>query len=679
LDQVVDAKPDGIPVAHLSSLLRGTVDPVALLDCTSGVPVLSRARRRALELLGVSDRATGHPVAPLLPRSAAAIWTRHEEACVQQGRPTRVELPMPEGFLRVDFCPIGEGQTEYVVVTVHPPIRPPGQGPVDRTLELLVRHSPAGTAMLDEHLVVLRANPALGALFGIPADALAGQSLRQLLDPDGAATLDAVVPGAVAEPGMPLRTGIRIGGVEHLLEVCCVGTRPQELVVSLRAAVSVDDHLAAMSDELTGLDTRSTFTARLERLVAAATPDHRASLFLIDLDNFKLVNDALGHTVGDETLRIIAGRLADVAVGGLVSRFGSDEFALAHVGPPFDVVQFGAALRDVFETPVPVAGREVRVTASIGAVTGAGEQADALLRKADLAIYEAKHLGKDRLAVYDASLEAAAIERVEIARELRGAAERGELVVFYQPIVDVITQRPIGSEALVRWQHPTRGMIPPVKFIPIAEENGLIGEIGNWVLQEAVRQTAEWNQQGLSRRSLSISVNLSGHQLGDPALVRMVEAALARFGLDPQKLTLEITETVMMSDAAATVTKLDQLRRLGTRMAIDDFGTGYSSLSYLKRLPATTIKIDRAFIDGLGSVQEDTALVTGIIGLANAVDLAVVAEGVENERQLRELRRLGCEYSQGYFHARPMPAAEFATWVTGTGADSRTDDGVSIL
>ena len=289
--------------------------------------------------------------------------------------------------------------------------------------------------------------------------------------------------------------------------------------------------------------------------------------------------------------------------------------------------------------------------------------ANALLKAADTAMYEAKRRGKDRVTVYDESLQHAATARIEIESDLRLALERDEFVLHYQPIIDLITGRAVGSEALVRWAHPERGLVPPNDFIPIAEQTGLIVPLGAWVLEKAVEQTAAWNRDRMNRRALGVSVNLSALQLGDPTLEQCIHAALSRHGFDPGRLTLEVTESTLMIDGVETMAILERFRKLGVRIAIDDFGTGYSSLAYLKQLPANALKIDKVFVDGLGTLAEDTSLVTGIVGLASALNLEIVAEGVESETQLKELRRLGCEKSQGYLHSRPLPPLEFEAWI----------------
>ena len=462
-------------------------------------------------------------------------------------------------------------------------------------------------------------------------------------------------------------------------------TQEYVLVVARRQGADAVPSTSIAVDTLTGLANREAFTDTIRQLSAA--PDHKElSVAFLDLDNFKTMNDGLGHHEGDNVLRTVAQRLNQVLGGrALVARFGGDEFVIAQANPiGTGNERLGEELCSVFHDPFELIGKQFPVTASIGIVTtdvDAKMHPEAILKSADVAMYEAKRRGKDQVVVYDESLEVQTTARLELEADLRTAIDRGEFLLHYQPIMDVISGRPVGAEALVRWIHPERGMVPPDKFISIAEETGLIVPLGAWVLETALTQVAEWNQSRLTRRALSISVNLSGIQLADPDLETTIHAALSRTGFDPNRLTLEVTESVLMNDADQTMATLARFRELGIGVAIDDFGTGYSSLAYLKHMPARSLKVDKAFVDGLGTNPEDTALVAGILGLAGALGLQIVAEGVETELQLRELRRLGCEYSQGYFHSRPLPAEEFQEWIAGysrsrsRGVESTADNG----
>jgi diguanylate cyclase (GGDEF)-like protein/PAS domain S-box-containing protein len=434
-----------------------------------------------------------------------------------------------------------------------------------------------------------------------------------------------------------------------------------------RSAVEAQLDYQSRHDPLTDLPNRWAFLEATRRAVdhLARSPRPRRGLavLLFDLDRFKVINDSLGHRVGDELLIAIAGRLARACPPGAeLARMGGDELVVL----VDDVVSEAAAvavardLHRVIHEPVTVEGHEVATTASVGVAftSDPGEEADDLLRHADAAMYAAKELGGNRVEVFDDTLRADVRRRLQDEIELRQAIERGELEVFYQPEIEVPSGRLIGAEALVRWQHPTRGLLAAVEFIDLAEETGLILELGVWVLREACRRQVDW-QQRHPGRPLVMRVNLSARQVGQPDLLPHVVEILRETGIQPANLCLEITETTVMADAAASLEVLEKLRGLGVELAIDDFGTGYSSLSYLKRFPVDVLKVDRSFVDGLGSDPDDTAIVQAIMVLANTLGLRVTAEGVETERQMRELLRLGCTRVQGYLFARPEAAPDF--------------------
>jgi EAL domain-containing protein (putative c-di-GMP-specific phosphodiesterase class I) len=317
-------------------------------------------------------------------------------------------------------------------------------------------------------------------------------------------------------------------------------------------------------------------------------------------------------------------------------------------------------IAELLRTPISVGDREVIVTASIGiAVNTPGhDRTESVLRNADLALYRAKAAGKARWALFEASMERDAVERLELETDLRQGLERNEFRLVYQPILSLANGQIVEVEALVRWQHPTRGQISPAQFIPIAEESGLIEPLGLWVLEEACRQAFVWRRLVPPDRPLVMSVNLSSRQFQDPTLVDQIRRILRETGLDPHALKLEITESVLMRDAESTAARMHALTDIGVRFAIDDFGTGYSSLSYLKRFPVDTLKIDRSFVEGLGADSQALAIVQGILALARALNLSVTGEGVETPAQHTQLRELGCERGQGYLFARPLAAAD---------------------
>ncbi|SNS41926.1 diguanylate cyclase (GGDEF) domain-containing protein [Geodermatophilus pulveris] len=424
-------------------------------------------------------------------------------------------------------------------------------------------------------------------------------------------------------------------------------------------------HLAAwrlneqqgLRDPLTGLANRTLLLETTARMLARCSSP--TSVLFLDLDDFKDVNDSRGHAVGDQLLTTVSRRIADcVRSVDQVARLGGDEFAVVVAGSARTAAGIGERVLGALADPVVIEGRAISVRVSIGVAdsTSAGERsAGTLLRNADLAMYLAKSSGKNRVVVYAEGMEQAAQTKAELITDLESAIADGQLAVHYQPTVDLSDGVTTGYEALLRWEHPTRGPVPPMDFIPLAEESGAIVEIGRWVLAEATGQAARWSWE--AGRPIDIAVNLSPRQLLDDDVVSTVRAVLADSGLPAGQVTLEVTEGVLIHDVEAVVDVLRALRRLGVRIAIDDFGTGYSSLSYLRRLPADVVKIDRSFVQDLGSGGRSTTLVASIIELARSLELGVVAEGVETEEQHAVLGRLSCSHAQGYLFGRPRPAA----------------------
>ena len=380
---------------------------------------------------------------------------------------------------------------------------------------------------------------------------------------------------------------------------------------------------------------------------------------VVDLDGFKDVNDSLGHAAGDEVIAAAAARLrAAVRPGDTVARLGGDEFALLLEEPSGPAAALEVARRAVrsLAEAVCVAGRELHLTASAGVAVSTGtpgaDRAEALVRDADVAMYEAKKRGKNQAVVFEESMRRLVQDRLDLAVDVRAAAARGQIRVLYQPLVDLATGAVAGFEALARWHHPTRGVVPPATFIPLAEDTGTIGDIGRHVLRTACAQAAAWTAAGDADRPVEISVNLSGRQLADEAIVDDVRAALADGGLAPGRLVLEITESAVLEDLTAATRTLRDLRALGVRIAMDDFGTGYSSLSYLRRLPIDILKIDKSFLDDRAGRGPE--LFAGVAALGATLGLLTVAEGVEGLEQLDQVRTAGCDYGQGYHFARPL-------------------------
>lgn len=422
----------------------------------------------------------------------------------------------------------------------------------------------------------------------------------------------------------------------------------------------------ALHDSLTKLPNRVLMEDRLEQAIQAANRKRENfALMFVDLDGFKAVNDAFGHRVGDLLLVEVAQRIKSrMRAQDTVARVGGDEFVLlANVTEPADAAAIAEALNRAVEVPFEVEGHELRVSTSIGIAMypDDGEQQRDLLSNADAAMYHAKAMGRNGYCFFESSMNANVHEQLQLVQDLRSALARHELVLHYQPKFDAPSGPLIGAEALLRWMHPTRGLIPPDQFVPLAEKTGLILPIGEWVLDEACRQLREWHDAG--HADWSIAVNLSSLQFGHAGMVSAVSAALQRHALAPRHLTLEITESTAMRDVEASLAILMQLHDLGVRISIDDFGTGYSSLLYLKRLPATELKIDRGFIRDLARDSEDAAIVSAIVALGQTLNLRIVAEGVETPEQQAFLTNLGCDALQGFLLGKPMPAQQFVDTV----------------
>lgn len=417
-------------------------------------------------------------------------------------------------------------------------------------------------------------------------------------------------------------------------------------------------------DALTGLPNRVLFEDRLSQaLLSAERGKQRLAVLSLDLDRFKNINDTLGPAAGDELLRRVAERVsACVREGDSVARYGSDEFALllTQVGEAENVIEISRRILEAFKQPFRCDGYTLYLTTSAGVsiYPEDGEDAHTLLKNAGAALHRAKRQEGNVYQLYTADLNAKALRRLTLENYLRQALEREEFEVHYQPQVKVDDFRIVGAEALVRWQHPELGMVSPAEFIPLAEETGLIVQLGEWILRSACEQIREWRGAGAS--PLRVAVNLSPRQFRQPDLIGMVWRALAGAGLDAHHLELELTESSVMTDPQKAAATLRELRLMGVGVAIDDFGTGYSSLSHLKSFPLTTLKVDKSFLSDAATDPADAAIVRAIVALARSLDLRVKAEGVETGEQLELLRALGCDEAQGYLFSRPLPAQEFA-------------------
>ena len=436
-----------------------------------------------------------------------------------------------------------------------------------------------------------------------------------------------------------------------------------------------------VSDPLTGLPNRLLFIDRVGRLIkhTKRRKDQLFAVLFLDLDGFKMINDSMGHLIGDQLLLGVASRLekclrssdtvARLGETFTVARLGGDEFTvlLDDIKDPGDAKRAADRMMKALVAPFILGGKEVFTSVSIGIAlsNSAYEQAEDILRDADTAMYRAKSLGKARYEVFDADMRAKVMARLQLETDLRHALERGEFRNFYQPIVALASGEIAGFEALLRWQHPTRGLLAPIEFIPVAEETGLIRELGWWNLREACRQISIWRASFMAHPHLTISVNLSAKQFLQPNLVEDIRKLLAELQVPPEALKLEITESTVMADPSGAVEMLAKIKSLGIHLAIDDFGTGYSSLSYLHRFPLDTLKIDRSFISGMGDDGEGMEIARTIMPMANNLRLDVVAEGVETVQQFALLKKLHCKYGQGFYFSMPLSAEGTAALLAG--------------
>jgi diguanylate cyclase (GGDEF)-like protein/PAS domain S-box-containing protein len=435
------------------------------------------------------------------------------------------------------------------------------------------------------------------------------------------------------------------------------------LDVSDRKRMEVELERLALYDPLTGLPNRALFGDRLRHVLARRGRDSATAVYFLDLDRFKRINDSLGHGAGDEVLREVAERLsAVVRPEDTVARFGGDEFTVLceSVGGVLEAVSIADRLQRPLRQSLRAAGAELRLSASIGvALVEADDNGDGqhLIEDADAAMYRAKERGGARTELFDSAMRDNAVRAMRIEQELQRALEQGELRVFYQPGVDLATGQVVGAEALVRWEHPHRGLIVPDRFLSVAEETGLIVPLGMWVMSETCQHLAEW-QSRPETAHLHLSVNLSARELTHPDLVSSVLGCVRESGVDPHSLTIEVTESTAMADGDTGFRALRDLNSEGIRVAIDDFGTGYSSLEQLRRMPVDIVKVDRSFVSGMSADSTDREIVAAVVGMGRALKLCVVAEGIETPEQAEALRELGCDIGQGYLYAKPLRAAE---------------------
>lgn len=576
--------------------------------------------------------------------------------------------------------------------------------------EQLYQQAPCGYLLMDDDGKITDTNATFLTWTGYQRSEVVGTRLQELM-PVGDRLLHSmhfapqlILAGTVSEISLEiidarqqrraaLLTAVRVprpdGSAEVRVIVFSAHERRKyelELVAALRRAEESEarslraeaelKHLA-LHDSLTGLPNRAGLAAVLDtELAQGSDPDRTIAALFVDLDYFKAVNDSLGHSAGDALLTAVAHRLrSTVHHSSTVARLAGDEFVVVeHVRNQAEAQTLARRILKTINTAVTIEGVEIVCSASIGIALATEEHTspEQLLRHADIAMYEAKARGRNAWQFHNLTEADPAVNKMHLLDELRHAIGNEQLRVHYQSLMDMTTETLIGVEALVRWEHPVRGLLQPADFIDLAEESGLIRELGAWVLEEALRQSTQWSHDSPNRPPLEVSVNLSARQLLDPHLADTVAGHLLRYQFDPRLLTLEITETALMEDPASALKVLTALKALGVRLAIDDFGTGYASLTYLKYFPIDELKIDQSFVSGLSTDDGDSAIVSTCIQLAHAVGIRAVAEGVETGDQHSILLTMGCDLAQGFHYNRPLTPENLARWMTSQRSGTRT-------
>ncbi|MGE5523060.1 MAG: putative bifunctional diguanylate cyclase/phosphodiesterase [Rhodospirillaceae bacterium] len=550
----------------------------------------------------------------------------------------------------------------------------PVERPADAAarLELLAERALDLYARLSADGLIVHASDGFAALLGHSREYIGAARLRDVVDTEDVRALEQALQRLGAEPGDHERLTVRM--LKSVTETAWVELRLIRDAGDdggvLAAGRDISEHRrreedlerAAAHDALTGLPNRALLSARIEHAFAQHRRGGRGfALIIADLDGFKRINDSLGHAIGDAVLSRVAARLKNqLRAVDTIARVGGDEFVLVlnDIASPDEAERLARRLTDAMQLPFVVGEHTLFLTISMGLALHPehASDADALMRCADAALYRAKDLGRNRWQLFNHDLAAKRSEYLKLEHEMFEAVRNGEFLLHYQPIAKT-DGTIVGAEALMRWPHPTRGMVSPAEFVPIAETNGLIGLLGAWALRTACMQAVRWDAEGIA--GLSVSVNVSPRQFRQDDFFEQVRQALSESGIEPERLALEITEGVLLQHPEQTRVLLEALKRLGVRIAVDDFGTGYSSLAYLKRFPLSSLKIDRSFVRDMASSANDRVIVSAVLSLARELGLQVVAEGVEDEEQLRFLSEKGCPLVQGYYFGRPMPVDEF--------------------
>ncbi|MCH8559583.1 putative bifunctional diguanylate cyclase/phosphodiesterase [Nesterenkonia sp. DZ6] len=684
---LLDGYPDPVVVVDASGLMVAISDLAADVFCYSPEELLGRPPELLIggepDPMVVAEALAAEQVLISRMRSGQELRGRRKDG---SEFPAEVSLrKMTVGETRVTLVSIRD-LTLFREVEAH-------KREAEPVFALGIQHFPIGIGIADADGRLTRVNPAVCTLLGRSVEELIGHQLSEFLHPDHLGEI-------------PLHEQALFRDVDNFCneyrylrpdgEAVCVektvvllrndASQPESFYVQLqditaRKSAEAELEQLANHDPLTGLANRRLLTEQLTRSLARATrTDEQIAVLFIDLDQFKIINDARGHAAGDALLLQLATRLKELTrQSDLLARFGGDEFVIVCDDMDTEGAQkLSGRVAAAAHDPFILDDEEIFASVSIGiAFSEPTDTADSLLRKSDVAMYDVKENGRASTAVFDDQMQQKATQRMRTKSHLGGALHRNEFRLRFQPIMDLKTGAPVGFEALIRWEHPQRGLLPPSEFLPAAEESGMIVDLGRWVLENALWQLRDWEQQNPGVRDLSIAVNMSPRQLWDPSCISFTEEMLTLTGIDPHRLHLEITETAVMGDIDVAIRHMTQAAELGVRLGIDDFGVGYSSLSYLHRLPAHTLKIDKSFTDGLdGGEKHPTFIVETIMRLAHSLGMDVIAEGIETEPQLSALCRLGSDKGQGYLWAKPLTPDEALAWlearwkVTATGRES---------
>ena len=661
----------------LRMLLDSIAESVVVLEADG---TIRECNAQAQSLIGATrDELVGRPMLDFIPETERDhlldVWARMLAGEPHLEKPV-FGMPHPDGHIEMTEANVSMDHVreDYVVISmrdVSDRIRAEGEARrMHERFQAAFHAAPTGMALARaDDGVLVEVNDGLASMLRRDVDDLTGGSFRDIAHPDDLHELVEAIT-QVAVDGRPRSLQGRYvrsdGTVLWGATSISVMTDPTGEPMVIAHVLDVTQQMvsaeqlswSANHDVVTGLSNRSHFLERLDQALRVHEGRDVAVLFL-DLDRFKVVNDSLGHAMGDELLRAMAARItASVRDDDLVARFGGDEFTVLLTDAPLDVARAVAErVLTALSDPVRLGQADVDVTASIGLAYAVGSDVDAddMVRDADAAMYRAKDQGRNRIEVFSPETHALALKALHVGNELRHGIDRGEIVPYFQPIVDLRTGRLSGYEVMARWLHPERGLLLPGEFLAVAEDRGLIVDLGASILRSALSQYARWMAQPGAFGPLTLSVNVSARQLNDRHLVDTVAEALAEAGVDADCLWLEITESALMTDVRSATTALRDLRSLGLHLAVDDFGTGYSSLTYLKRFPVEAIKVDRSFVAGLGLDTEDSTIVEAVVRLGSSLGLVTVAEGVETPLQLARLREIDCQLAQGYLFGRPRP------------------------